>query len=572
MLTTDILIIIKKTIQDAAQALFFPENPQDLPRVELILNTDKDSSHGDVSTTIALQISKILKKNPRDVATALKDELVKVGTSTPELASLFGSVTLAGPGFLNFSLSGADWTWLLSNIISAPRDFFRPKELTSKRVLIEFVSANPTGPLHLAHGRNAIIGDVLASVFSFVGHQVTREFYINDAGNQINKLGASLRNRYLEQLGIKEAFPEGGYAGEYLIKTAQTLFEQEGNAHENAPAEFFAQYAKTAMLALIKSNLADYGVTFDHFTSEKSMYESGKVAAAVAALSEKGFTYQADGALWLRSTDFGDDKDRVLRKADGDMTYLAPDTAYYFDNFSQGYDKLINILGQDHHGYVTPRNAALKALGCDISKFTCLIYQLVLMKKNDAYVRMSKRAGNFEQLSDVIKIVGRDVARYFFLNRKADAHLELDLEQALKQNDENPVYYIHYAFVRTHSLLQKAADADSQLAAFVKELESQPATTLADMTHIPSTAHNLIKKIATLRSLLEAIEFNNQTHMLAYYAYELAAAFHNFYSHTKIIIPDDIATTKNNLLIVSAVNRTLDLCLELLGLSKPKSM
>jgi arginyl-tRNA synthetase len=572
MQSSDLLHFIKKTIQSAAQSLFFPENPQDLPRVELVLNTEKDSSHGDFSSTVALQIAKISKKNPREVAAALQQELSRIAQEQPEIHAVLTSCTIAGAGFLNFTLSAQNWITLLSDICTQPTDYFKPHELTSQRVLVEFVSANPTGPLHLAHGRNAIIGDVLSSVLTFIGHSVTREFYINDAGNQINKLGASLRNRYLNALGIEEPFPEGGYAGAYLQDAAQNLIAQDGDAYKDAAPEFFAQYAKTAMLSLIKSNLADYGVTFDHFTSEKSVYESGKVTQVIKQLTEKGFTYEADGALWLRSTDFGDDKDRVLRKADGDMTYLAPDTAYYQDNFSQGFDRLINILGQDHHGYVTPRNAALKALGCDISKFTCLIYQLVLMKKNDAYVRMSKRAGNFEQLSDVIKIVGRDVARYFFLNRKADAHLELDLEQALKQNDENPVYYIHYAYVRTLSLLQKASDSHPELAEFVQELAINRKHAALSINNIPATAHNLIKKIASLRSLLEAINFNNQTHMLAYYTSELAAQFHNFYSHTKIIIPDDIATTKNNLIIVSTVNRTLDLCLDLLGLSKPKSM
>jgi len=572
MTTSDFLQLFKKTLLQTAQTLFFPENPETFSRVEIILNTEKDSSHGDLSTTVALQVAKLTKKNPKEIASIIQSELKQLSTQNQNLNDTFSSCTIAGIGFLNFTLSENSWKEILRDLTMSPTEFFKPQTISPQKILIEFVSANPTGPLHLAHGRNAIIGDVLASVLSFLGHNVTREFYINDAGNQINKLGASLQNRYLHLLGVEQPFPEGGYAGAYLQETAQQLYEQEKDTYKDADASFFGAYAKTAMLSLIKSNLSEYGVTFDHFTSEKSMYETGKVDAVIAALTEKGFTYEADGALWLRSTDFGDDKDRVLRKADGKMTYLAPDTAYYQENFNHGYDRLINILGQDHHGYVTPRNAALKALGCDISKFTCLIYQLVLMKKNDAYVRMSKRAGNFEQLSDVIKTVGRDVARYFFLNRKADAHLELDLEQALKQNDENPVYYIHYAFVRTESLMAKAAEAHEELAEFVKDMSLNPHSVASEITKLPETAHNLIKKIVSLRDILEAIGNNNQTHMLAYYSYELAAQFHNFYAHTKIIIPDDMATTRNNLLIVSVVRRTLHLCLDLLGLSKPKSM
>lgn len=569
----DLLSAFKTFIGTTAQTLFFEgQQHPSCQRIELIFNAEKSSDHGDVSTTLALQINKSLKQNPRAVAQALQTAFTTAHTDITELNEILATCTIAGPGFLNFTISPAAWAFFARDIITHDADFFKPKNLERLKFLVEFVSANPTGPLHLAHGRNAIIGDVLCSVLSFVGHDVTREFYINDAGNQINKLGLSLRARYLNALGNEEPFPEGGYAGDYLKNVAQEMYAQHQDSYKDETSEFFANYARTAMLTLIRQNLAEYGVSFDHWTSERSIYDSGRVEKTLQDLIAKGVTYEQDGALWLKSTAFGDDKDRVLRKADGDFTYLVPDTAYYQKNLTSGYDSLINILGQDHHGYVTPRNAALQALGLDTNKLTCLIYQLVLMKKNDVYVRMSKRAGTFEQLSDVIKIVGKDVARYFFLNRKADAHLELDLEQALKQNDENPVYYIHYAYVRTESLLTKAADHNQELAAFVEELACSAASCAPNLMQVPETGHTLIKKVLSLRDLLETISINNQTHMLAYYTYDLAAAFHTFYAHTRIIVPENITSTKNNLLMVCLVRSTLRLCLDLLGLSKPKSM
>jgi len=569
----DLLSAFKSFLGSTAQTLFFDgQQHPTCQRIELIINAEKSADHGDMSTTLALQIAKNLKQNPRAIAQELQKNFLAAQSELPALKEILASCTIAGPGFLNFTISPAAWTCFSQDILKNDVSFFKPKNLQQLKFLVEFVSANPTGPLHLAHGRNAIIGDVLCSILSFVGHDVTREFYINDAGNQINKLGLSLKARYLNLVGVEEEFPEGGYAGDYLKDIAQKMHEEHKDAFKDENSDFFADYAKNAMLTLIRQNLAEYGVSFDHWTSEQSLYATGAVKKTFEDLIGKGVTYEQEGATWLTSTAFGDDKDRVLKKADGYFTYLVPDTAYYQKNLSAGYDKLINILGQDHHGYVTPRNAALHALGLDTSKLTCLIYQLVLMKKNDVYVRMSKRAGTFEQLSDVIKIVGKDVARYFFLNRKADAHLELDLEQALKQNDENPVYYIHYAYVRSESLLTKASEHNKELAEFVQKLTLNASACASDFTEIPETAHAVIKKILSLRDLLETISINNQTHMLAYYTYDLASAFHTFYAHTRILVPENITSTKNNLLMVNLVRSTLRLCLDLLGLSKPKSM
>jgi arginyl-tRNA synthetase len=568
-----LLSAFRHALETAAQTLLLAAgcDQSQAQRVELILNIDKDSSHGDISTTVALQLAKLTKKSPRAIAQELQTFFTSNSEADAVLREILTTCTIAGPGFLNFTFSDAAWKQFSCDLLTEGSDFFKSTNLPKLKVLVEFVSANPTGPLHLAHGRNAIIGDVLCSILTFLGHDVTREFYINDAGNQVNKLGASLKIRYLNCLGIEGEIPEGCYSGLYLKDAAENLFKEVGDSKKDENDAFFSAYAIDAMLKLIKKNLAEYGVTFDHWTSEKSIHQSGAVEKVVAELTARGMTYEAEGALWLRSTDFGDDKDRVLRKQDGALTYLAPDTAYYNYLLSQGYDKLVNVLGQDHHGYATSRNASLKALGLDTSKLTCLLYQLVLMKKNDVYVRMSKRAGAFEQLSDIIQTVGRDVARYFYLNRKADAHLELDLEQALKQNDENPVYYIHYAYVRTESLLAKAREAMPELAGFIDE-QLAGNTSSATLTTFPKTAESLIKKILSLKDLLEVIGNNNQTHMLAYYTYELASLFHNFYAHTRIIVADDVAATRDAIVIVCIVRRTLQLCLDLLGLSKPKSM
>ncbi|MBT4595232.1 arginine--tRNA ligase, partial [bacterium] len=433
----------------------------------------------------------------------------------------------------------------------------------------EFVSPNPTGPLHLAHGRNAIIGDVLARVMEFLGHKVSREMYINDAGKQIDLLGESLLARYKQQLKEDVQVPEKGYHGEYLSDVALEIVKERGSDAVNEPMEYFKRYAVDKMLILIKKDLLLYGVEFDTFFSEKTLHDNGAIDKAVEDLKTNQLVYEKDDALWFKSTEFGDDKDRVVKRSDGAWTYLGADIAYHEDKFKRGYDKLIDVLGQDHHGYLNRIKATMEAMGFGKDKLDIIVYQLVFMRIGNDYVKMSKRSGNFETLSDVINTAGKDVARFFYLNRKADAHLDFDLDVALKNTEENPVYYIQYAYVRINSLMNKAAEI-SGMSEWVSKLRNGEIDT--DGLSLDENDIALVRKISQLSGILRTIANGYQTHMIAYYTLELAKNFSSYYGKVKILDTGRIDATKNRLFVVSLIRTTLGTCLDLLGLSKPEKM
>lgn len=551
---------------------------EDAARVDIVLNVDKEKSFGDLSCNAAMMLAKQLGKNPRELAQAIEQAIILAGRNE-ENQALFGtikSVEIAGPGFLNITLNNEVW-WAIALEFFQQKDMFFQLEFdekTRQKFLIEFVSANPTGPLHLGHGRGAIIGDTLARVINLLGHLAEKEFYINDAGNQLMLLGQSLKIRCLQQLGQQIELPEQGYAGQYMIDLAKECIDQLGADVVKNDDRFFSDYAKEKMLALQHKDLENYRVVFDKWFSEKTLHDSGAVANTIDLLKEKGLAYEQDGALWFKSTQFGDDKDRVVRKSDGSWTYIAADIAYHKDKFDRGYTKLVNILGQDHHGYVRRLKATMEALGYDANKLDVILYQLVTIKENDVVLRMSKRAGKFTQLSDVIDEVGVDVARFFYLNRKAEAHLEFDLATALKKTDENPVFYIQYAYVRINSLLEKARESGlfddylnvvftggwngDELVRIVKSMSDQEFA--------------ILKKIVQLQDILESIATSYQTHLLSYYTWELANAFHNYYTNNKIIDVNNIGQTKERLFVVVLVKDALEICLDLLGLSKPEKM
>ncbi|NDD55517.1 arginine--tRNA ligase, partial [bacterium] len=442
-----------------------------------------------------------------------------------------------------------------------------------KKVLIEFVSANPTGPLHLGHGRGGIVGDTLARVMSFLGHQVDKEFYINDAGNQIKLLGQSLKARCLQQLGVAAELPEEGYAGEYLVDLAADCVAAHGQEVQAKPDIFFEMYAKENLLDLIKADLASYRITFDRWFSEKNLHDDGSVEKALNLLKERGLAYDQDGALWFRSTQFGDDKDRVVRKSSGELTYIAADIAYHKDKFDRGYDLLVDILGHDHHGYVKRLKATMEALGYNPEQLQVILYQLVTIKENDVAVRMSKRAGKFTKLSDVIDEVGADVARFFYLNRKTDMPLDFDLATALKKTDENPVYYIQYAFVRINSLLERATHEGFD--DWINQLKAQgvtPEELSKLMAHFGADDADMLKKICILQDVVRTVAVSYQTHVLSYFALELAQHLHAYYTRNKIIDKQQSALSQLRMTMVFAVQQTLGLCLDLLGISKPERM
>lgn len=527
-------------------------NENQLTRCNFDMNTDPEkAAFGDLNSNAAMVLAKELSTNPRTLAQTITQNFQHPAIS---------KIEIAGPGFLNFFLTSESLITLAQEILTQEDEFFK-SDMQHEKINIEFVSANPTGPLHFGHGRNGILGDTLARILEFLGHDVTREFYINDAGAQITKLGNSLRVRYQQALGQSVVMPDDAYHGQYLTDLGTELASAHADGLLTESDEYFQDIAKQKMLAQQKETLQAYGIRFDLWFSEKDLKNRVSIEDYIQKLTENGYTYEQDGALWFATTQFGDDKDRVLRKSDGQYTYLAGDLPYLVNKLERGYDKLIMILGHDHHSFVVRLQALMQALGYNPDRLTVILYQLVHITKNGESARMSKRAGTIVDLHDIINTVGKDVARYFYLNRKADAELDFDLELALKTSNENPVFYIQYAYVRTNSILKKAAEINPDYAQL----------TAADCKNLTDQEKLIIKKVVALQALLKSLNSSHQTHVLAYYTFELANIFHAYYNSTKAIV-DDAEQTKNNLCIIKIINATLHLCFNLMGISSPEKM
>lgn len=520
---------------------------------EMTLNVDPQRQQfGDLSCNAALILAKTVGKPPRVIAQQIIDSFANESISQMEIA---------GPGFINITLKPVIFEALLQELQTQGDAFFKLEpDYPSKNFNIEFVSANPTGPLHIGHGRGGIIGDVLATILRFLGHSVTKEFYINDAGNQIEKLGNSFKIRCMQLLGHEALIPEDGYQGEYLKELAQKAYTEYGAQLADKPDHFFADYAKKYLLEKIKETLAAYGITYDVWFSEKSLHDSGAIKKSLATLQQRGFLYDLDGATWFKSTEFGDDKDRVIKRANGELTYVAADIAYLENKIERGADQLVMVLGQDHHSYVVRLKAVLQAFGYSPDMLDVILYQLVTIKESGEAVRLSKRAGRIVSLEDIIAAVGKDVARFFYLHRKADAHLEFDIALALERTQENPVYYIQYGYVRTISMLEKAHSLGIT------------AADAADAQYLTQHEHLLLKKIIALKKLLEDISEHYQTHLLSYYVYDLAQLFHHYYGQVKVIDAEAIPVTRARLLVITQLRDTFNLCLRLLGISTPDKM
>jgi arginyl-tRNA synthetase len=517
------------------------------------LNVDETKeAFGDISTNAAMVLAKQLKRNPIEIAKTI---------TTQFNHAYIDKIEPAGPGFLNIFLTVNALQQTMQELVACKEGFFKPSNLTPQNINIEFVSANPTGPLHFGHGRGGIIGDVLCNVLRFLGHTVTKEFYINDAGAQITKLGVSLRIRCQQVAGHNMTLPEDAYHGEYLIDIAQQCIAQYGLEVLDKPNDFFADYAKHQLLERIKRTLSNFGIHFDVWFSEKTLHDQGLIAEALEIVNKNGYLYEHEGALWLRSTTFGDDKDRVVRKASGELTYVAADVAYLKNKIDRGFNCLFMTLGHDHHSYVVRLHAVQQALGLGQYPLIIILYQLVKIKEGGQQVRMSKRAGNIVVLDDVIEAVGTDVARFFYLNRKADAQLEFDLELALKKTEENPVYYVQYAYVRTKSIIAKAAQE-----------QALQNITEKDIAHIGHPEAMLIKKIVSLKTLLTDIAQHQQTHLLTYFAIELATVFHRYYSKNRVIDLENPAISRARLLMIMQLQEAFDMILTLIGISKPERM
>lgn len=547
-----------ETIQQAFTSYLettFNVDPQLLASCDFSLNIDEGKQNfGDLNSNAALILAKQLQRNPREVAQSIASNFKH---------SYISAIEPAGPGFLNFTLTRQALHDLCIDLFIAKETFFKLNPSERKHnYSLEFVSANPTGPLHLGNGRGGIIGDVLANVLKFIGHKATKEFYINDAGSQIKKLGISFKTRYLQATGHDVAMPEEGYHGSYLVDIARDCVTEHGTDFLDKPDEFFAEYAKDKILAMIQETLKEYGIEFDVWFSERHLHANGAIASALELLEQKGYLYEKDDATWFKSTEFGDDKDRVVKKASGELTYAAADIAYLKNKVERGFDRLVIILGHDHHSYAVRLQTILQALELPSNpRLNVILYQLVKMKVQGEQMRMSKRASNIVTLKDVIETVGKDVSRFFYLNRKADAQLEFDLDLAMKKTDENPVYYIQYAYVRTHSILEKA----QEVAAFAN-------ITDADTSHIGINEALLIKKIVSLKNLLNNISTNMQTHLLANYSIELATLFHKYYTHNRVIDLENIPQSRSRLLLIMLLRDTFATTFDLLGISKPEKM
>ena len=526
----------------------------------------REEKFGDLSTHVALKLAKEIKKPPRAVAEDIRKNLNE-SLNSPGLKGRISRVEVEGPGFLNFYYSSREIAGIVPKIKEEGGNFGKPKGILKKNILLEFVSANPTGPLTIAHGRQAALGDSLARILQFCGHAVTKEYYNNDEGVQIETLGKSTHLRVREILtGRKLEIPEDFYKGEYLLETAEKLLKEKKalleKMDEAQQIALCTEFAKDDILGGIRKDLEDFDVTFDNYYSQKELGKSGKVEKTLGELKKKKVVYEKDGACWFRSTDLGDDKDRVLIKSDKTYTYLTPDIAYHHEKFQRGFDELINIWGPDHHGYIPRLKASQAALGHDPQRIRILIAQLVTLYEGEKQVRMSTRAGEFVTLREVVDEAGRDAGRFFFLMRKFDAHLDFDLELAKSRTVDNPVFYIQYAHARIESIknlcVERNVKADWDETECLALLSSGPEIRLMRL---------LSQYEATVLAAAETLE----PFRLIPYLQDLAGAFHRFYTDFRVVT-DDASLTQARFMLVLAIQSVLKSGLSLLGVSAPLKM
>jgi len=536
-------------------------NEEAIPSCDLstiTLSTPANKEFGDFASNIAMVMASRAKRPPREIAGLIKERMER-------LTETFDKVEIAGPGFINFSVSPLMWVRVLDTVFELKGRYGFSDFGKGEKVQVEFVSANPTGPLHVGHGRGAAVGDTLARIMKAAGFDVEAEYYINDVGNQMNILGLSVLCRYRELLGQGDPFPDNGYQGDYIRDIAAKLRSIHGNGildmGEMEAIALCREFASTDILGGIKEDLALFNVHFDNWFSESTLYRDHKVENTMSFLRKEDLSYEADGALWFRTTRYGDEKDRVLRKQDGSLTYFAPDIAYHKDKLDRGFGKIIDIWGADHHGYVPRMKAAIEGLGAKSDNFHALLIQLVSLVREGQPVSMSTRSGEFVTLKEIIDEVGKDVCRYFFMMRKSDAQLVFDLDLAKKKSEENPVYYIQYAHARICSILKNAASQG--LTPDIARLEEGMLTTGDDL--------ELIKTIATYPDVVVSCAADLEPHRISFYLLELATAFHRFYNRNRVI-SDDIKLTAARLILIASVRQVLANALSLMGIDAPESM
>lgn len=546
---------LKSAIKEAIVSASLAEEV-DVPTIHI--EEPKEKEHGDFATNIAMQLARIAKKAPRQIAEDIVHYFDRETAGVSELE-------IAGPGFINFFMEEAFLGDIIKTIFHEQSAYGKTTAGKAEKIQVEFVSVNPTGDLHLGHARGAAFGDVLCNTFQAAGYEVEREYYINDAGNQIDQLALSIDARYFQALGYEKEMPKDGYFGKDIVEIGQLLAEKDGESwlqqSDADRVDAFRAHGLSVQLQKIEQVLERFGVQFDYWFSELSLYENKQVLETLTELRDKGYIYEEDGATWFRSSAFGDDKDRVLVKQDGTYTYLTPDIAYHKNKLERGFDKIINVWGADHHGYVPRMTAAIQALGYPKEKLDVQIIQMVNVLEEGEVVRMSKRTGKAITLKELIEEVGVDAVRYFFIMRSNDAKLDFDMDLARSKSNENPVFYIQYAHARICTMLKQAKE---------KNIELDDSF---DVTQLKSEKESaILKHLAAFPQLLADAAKREEPYKVAQYVYDLASLLHRFYNAEKVIDLENIERTKARIALMKAVQITIQNALRILGVSAPEKM
>lgn len=515
----------------------------------IIIEKPSKKENGDYSSNIALTLTKKLHKSPLEIANMIKENI--------EYENIISEIQIANPGFINFYLKKEFIQSYINKIITEKNNYGKNTIGNNEKINIEFVSANPTGILHIGHGRGATYGDNLARIMNFSGYDVTKEYYVNDAGNQMNNLGISIKERYRELCGYGCNLPENGYHGKEIIDLAKDIYNKYGNTKLDSDIEFFRKEGLDKLLDQIKKDLDRYRVNFNIFTSEQSIYDRCLVEDTLNKLKQSGSCYIKDDALWLKTTDYGDEKDRVLIKSDGNYTYLTPDIAYHLDKISRGYDRLIDVLGSDHHGYIARLKAALSMLGKDSNILDIKILQMVRLIKDGEELKLSKRTGKTITLMELVDEIGVNATRYFFSSHSLDTSMDLNIDLALKQSNENPVYYIEYANARICSILKKYHKKAN--------LHDNYLTLQSEDTY------SILNKLIEFEDVVISSAKKEAPHLIANYVYELATLFHSFYAKEQIIT-DNEKDTEEKINLLLAVQIVIQNALDLLGIIPREEM
>ena len=538
---------IKKELQEIIKESLIKNNIEfDLDKI--VIETPKNTINGDYSTNIALMLTKLLHKNPMEIAELIKNSIN---------SNIIAKIEIANPGFINMFLSKDRLQAEINTIIDKNKEYGKSNIGKSEKVNIEYVSANPTGTLHIGHARGAAYGDNLSRIMNYCGYDVTREYYINDAGNQMNNLGISIKERYKEICGLECNLPEDGYHGKEIIALAHDIYEKYGDSKLSENIEYFKQAGLKVLLEQIKKDLDIFRVNFDIFTSEQSLYDRGLIEKVINMVKNKNKCYIAEDALWLKTTEYGDEKDRVIVKNDGTYTYFLPDIAYHADKIERGFTKLIDVLGADHHGYINRLKASLEILGYDKDILDIEILQMVRLLKDGEEIKVSKRTGKTYTLNELIEEVGTNAARYFFASKSLDTQMDFDLTLATKNSNENPVYYIEYANARISKILNN----------YKREIIIKDKYNTIDNP----LAYNIMNKLLSFTDIVIAAANKKQPHIICNYVYELANLFHSYYAKEKFVT-DDYEYTNERMVLLKAIKIVINNSLNLIGIIPREEM